>query len=115
MGSQKVSSSLDQSASLLDNMSSNVRLMSRQVQLYISVVSLPSPLPLILIPITLLMAVRMSQAQNRISQFDSRTNISIAHDSKRIALDVRKDSVAMKTIADLTMVFLHGTFTAVCP
>lgn len=114
MASQKVSASLDLSANQLDNVSSIVRLLSRHVQLSISVVSLSSLMSLTLIPITLLMAVRMSQAQSRISQFDSHTNISIAQDSRRIALDVKKDSVAMKTIAGLTMVFLPGTFTAVC-
>ncbi|MCJ1366646.1 hypothetical protein MMC16_005776 [Acarospora aff. strigata] len=86
---RKVRASLDLSASLLQNMLLQVRTLSRRIQIQISVV------------------------QNLIAQADSRTNISIADDSKRIALDAKKDSVAMKTIAGLTMVFLPGTFTAV--
>ncbi|KAL8745835.1 MAG: hypothetical protein Q9190_002064 [Brigantiaea leucoxantha] len=46
------------------------------------------------------------------SQNDSRTNISIAEASRRIALETRMDSDAMKTIAALTMVYLPGTFVA---
>ncbi|KAI9880078.1 MAG: hypothetical protein M1830_005610 [Pleopsidium flavum] len=88
ISSQKVRVSLELSASLLHNILLQVRTLSRRIQIQISVV------------------------QNLIAQGDSRTNISIANDSKRIALDAKKDSVAMKTIAGLTMVFLPGTFTA---
>ncbi|KAL8801531.1 MAG: hypothetical protein Q9182_004373 [Xanthomendoza sp. 2 TL-2023] len=49
---------------------------------------------------------------NLIAQNDSRTNISIADASRKIAFETRRDSDAMKTIAALTMVFLPGTFVA---
>ena len=48
------------------------------------------------------------------SQYDSRVNILIATQSANIAVETRRDSVAMKTIAGITMVFLPGTFVAVC-
>ena len=51
---------------------------------------------------------------NKIAQGDSQTTIAIAEQSRKIAIDTKKDSVAMKTIAALTMVFLPGTFVAVC-
>lgn len=48
-----------------------------------------------------------------ISQQDSRINISIAEDSKKIAAAAKRDSSAMKTVSMLTLVFLPGTFVAV--
>lgn len=51
---------------------------------------------------------------NLIIRQDARTNIVLAEQSKTIAIATRKDSVAMKTIAALTMFFLPGTFVAVC-
>src|SRR2546423_6954931 len=53
------------------------------------------------------------QVQNLISQNDRRGNILVATQSANIAMDARKDSVAIKTIAGITMVFLPGTFVAV--
>lgn len=119
IASQKVAASLDLSASLLHNMLLQVRTLSRRIQIQISVVSRFSSFPtarFFYLPSPPLMTDCNDgkQVQNLIAQFDSRTNISIAHDSKRIALDTKNDSVAMKTIAALTMVFLPGTFTAVC-
>ncbi|KAL9608368.1 MAG: hypothetical protein Q9167_006797 [Letrouitia subvulpina] len=47
---------------------------------------------------------------NMIAQDDSHTNIAIAEQSRKIAIETKRDSVAMKTIAALTMAFLPGTF-----
>lgn len=47
-----------------------------------------------------------------ISQRDSKVNISVAEDSKRIAAAAKRDSLAMKTVSMLTLVFLPGTFVA---
>lgn len=54
------------------------------------------------------------QLYSMISQRDSNINISIAKDSKKIAAATKRDSLAMKTIAILTLIFLPGTFVAVC-
>lgn len=56
----------------------------------------------------------MLQLYSLISQRDSKVNISVAEDSKRIAAAAKRDSLAMKTISMLTLVFLPGTFVAVC-
>lgn len=50
---------------------------------------------------------------NMIAQGDSRATVAIAEQSRRIAIDTKRDSIAMKTIAALTMVFLPGTFVGV--
>lgn len=47
------------------------------------------------------------------AQKDSKVNIQLAETSTSIAIETKKDSSAMKTIAGLTMFFLPGTFTAV--
>ncbi|KAI4103652.1 MAG: hypothetical protein LQ339_004182 [Xanthoria mediterranea] len=47
-----------------------------------------------------------------IAQGDSRIAIANAEHSRNIAFDTRRDSIAMKIIAALTMVFLPGTFVA---
>ena len=47
------------------------------------------------------------------AQRDNKLNIEIARDSKSIAVEGKRDSSAMKTIAVLTIVFLPGTFIAV--
>lgn len=47
---------------------------------------------------------------NMIAQGDSHATVAIAEQSRRIAVDTKKDSIAMKTISALTMVFLPGTF-----
>jgi hypothetical protein len=54
------------------------------------------------------------QLYSLISQRDSKINILVAEDSKKIAMAAKRDSTAMKTISVLTMVFLPGTFVAVC-
>lgn len=48
-----------------------------------------------------------------ISQRDSKVNISVAEDSKKIAAAAKRDSLAMKTVSMLTLIFLPGTFVAV--
>lgn len=48
-----------------------------------------------------------------IAQRDSKVNISVAEDSKKIAAAAKRDSSAMKTVSILTLVFLPGTFVAV--
>ena len=50
---------------------------------------------------------------NLIVRQDSRATIVLAEQSRQIAIDTKKDSVAMKTIAALTMLFLPGTFVGV--
>lgn len=62
-------------------------------------------------PMTLTM---MLQLYSMISQRDSKVNISVAKDSKKIAAAAKRDSLAMKTISTLTLIFLPGTFVAVC-
>lgn len=55
------------------------------------------------------------QMYSLISQRDSRINIMIAEDSKRVAEAVQQDSRTMKTIALMTLIFLPGTLIAVSP
>jgi hypothetical protein len=50
---------------------------------------------------------------NLVSQHDANVNIELAKDSKRIALESKRDSTSMTAIAVVTMFFLPGTFTAV--
>lgn len=50
---------------------------------------------------------------NMIAQADTRTSLALADQSRQIAIDTKKDSIAMKTIAAMTMFFLPGTFVAV--
>ncbi|MCJ1271063.1 hypothetical protein MMC22_010962 [Lobaria immixta] len=47
-----------------------------------------------------------------VSQRDSKVNISVAEDSRKIAAAAKRDSLAMKTVSMLTLVFLPGTFVA---
>lgn len=56
-----------------------------------------------------------NQMYSLISQRDSRLNLSIAEDSKRLAEAVQQDSRTMKTIALMTLIFLPGTLLAVSP
>ncbi|KAG8534040.1 uncharacterized protein KY384_000883 [Bacidia gigantensis] len=56
---------------------------------------------------------QMSVLYSLISQKDSRVNLSVAEDSKKIAAATMNDSKAMKLIALLTLVFLPGTLVAV--
>lgn len=55
----------------------------------------------------------MFQLYSMISQRDSKVNISVAEDSKKIAAAAKRDSLAMKTVSMLTLIFLPGTFVAV--
>lgn len=56
----------------------------------------------------------MLQLYSMTSQRDSNVNISIAEDSKKIAAAAKHDSLAMKTVSMLNLVFLPGAFVAVC-
>ena len=47
---------------------------------------------------------------NMIMQHDSRATIAIAEQAQRTAIDTKRESVAMRTISALTMIFLPGTF-----
>lgn len=47
------------------------------------------------------------------AQHDTRSNMSVAKDSKTIAIASKKDSSAMKSIAVVTMTFLPATFVSV--
>lgn len=58
--------------------------------------------------------VQQSALFNLIAQQDQLLNLQVARDSRIIALESKKDSSSMKTIAVMTMVFLPGTFIAVC-
>ncbi|KAF9633702.1 hypothetical protein BFW01_g4596 [Lasiodiplodia theobromae] len=48
----------------------------------------------------------------QMSARDSKLNLEMAHDSRRLASASKRDSSSMKTIAVLTTVFLPGTFIA---
>ena len=65
------------------------------------------------VELTYRIAAQIKVVDNMIAQGDSRANIAIAEQSRRIAIDTKEDSVAMKTISALTMVFLPGTFVGV--
>ncbi len=41
-------------------------------------------------------------------------DVGIANSTRDIAMESRRDASAMKTIAILTLVFLPGTYVAVC-
>lgn len=56
--------------------------------------------------------MQVKTVDNQIAQGDARANLAIAEQSRRIAEDTKRDSLAMKSIAALTMVFLPGTFVA---
>ncbi|KAL9611108.1 MAG: hypothetical protein Q9167_004241 [Letrouitia subvulpina] len=56
--------------------------------------------------------IQLSIAASLSAQNDTQNNIAIAEASRRIALETRLDSDAMKTIAALTMAYLPGTFVA---
>lgn len=47
------------------------------------------------------------------AQKDNQTNITLAKDSRLIAVAAQRDSKAMRTIAVLTLLFLPGTYIAV--
>ncbi|RFU34809.1 hypothetical protein B7463_g1552, partial [Scytalidium lignicola] len=49
---------------------------------------------------------------NLIAQEESHRNIDIANDSKQIALASQRESLSMRTIAVLGVIFLPGTFTS---
>jgi len=46
---------------------------------------------------------------------DSKMNFQVARGSRLIALSTGRDSMAMRTVAILTMFFLPGSFIAVSP
>lgn len=104
--SLRVSDSFRQSLSLTTHRLEQVKTLDRRIQIQLGVVSI-SFLPGKVVKLT------SHQVQNLISQNDSRVNILVATQSAQIAMDTRKDSVAMKTIAGITMAFLPGTFIAV--
>jgi hypothetical protein len=83
--------------------------LERRVQTQISVVRRRTTNPPHIIYVS-----NILQLYSLISQRDSKINILVAEDSKKIALAAKRDSTAMKTISVLTMVFLPGTFVAVC-
>lgn len=43
-------------------------------------------------------------------QHDTRATIAIGEQAQRTAVDIKRESVAMRTISALTMIFLPGTF-----
>jgi hypothetical protein len=49
-----------------------------------------------------------------VAEKNNEINQEINIDNQRIANETRKDSLAMKSVAILTMAFLPGTFVAVC-
>ncbi|KAI1100669.1 hypothetical protein F4804DRAFT_318343 [Jackrogersella minutella] len=56
--------------------------------------------------------VQATSINNLLAQRNNETNRRLAESSTSIARDTRRDSLAMKSIAILTMVFLPATFTA---
>ncbi|KAI2466348.1 hypothetical protein F4781DRAFT_406112 [Annulohypoxylon bovei var. microspora] len=56
--------------------------------------------------------VQATAINNLLAQRNNEMNRKLAESSTSIARDTRRDSLAMKSIAILTMVFLPGTFTA---
>ena len=102
----RVGDSLRQSLSLTTHRLEQVKTLDRRIHIQIGVVGSSFLLRNV-------MKLTLSQVQNLISQTDSRVNILVAAQSANIAMDTRKDSIAMKTIAGITMVFLPGTFVAV--
>lgn len=55
---------------------------------------------------------QMTGLYTLLGQRDSKLNLAMAHDSRRLASASKRDSSSMKTIAVLTTVFLPGTFIA---
>ncbi|KAI0888726.1 uncharacterized protein GGS22DRAFT_196602 [Annulohypoxylon maeteangense] len=56
--------------------------------------------------------VQATAITNLLAQRNNEINRKLAESSTSIARDTRRDSLAMKSIAVLTMIFLPGTFTA---
>lgn len=59
------------------------------------------------------MKLTIKKLFNLIAQVDSLINVSLAQDSREMAVSSKQDSSAMKIIALLTTFFLPGTFIAV--
>jgi hypothetical protein len=55
----------------------------------------------------------MSALFNMIAQRDQSLSIGIARDSRTLAVESKRDSSSMKTLAVVTMVFWPGTFVTV--
>jgi hypothetical protein len=55
-----------------------------------------------------------AQLEGRNTTLGNSLNYQISEQSRDIARENKRDSSAMKAIAVLTMVFLPGTFVAVC-
>ncbi|KAF2454876.1 hypothetical protein BDY21DRAFT_96191 [Lineolata rhizophorae] len=81
VGAQRVTDSLNMSATLIEQMLEQVRTLAARIKIQIALV------------------------EGRFNQYNSENTVSIARETRR-------DSVSMKTIAALTMVFLPGTFTS---
>ncbi|OJD29834.1 magnesium transport protein transmembrane region [Diplodia corticola] len=56
--------------------------------------------------------IQMTALYTLVGQRDSKLNLEMAYDSRRLASASKRDSSSMKTIAVLTTVFLPGTFIA---
>lgn len=54
----------------------------------------------------------MSAIYNLIAQKDSKVGLRVANHSRTLAIESKRDSSSMKTIAAVTMAFLPGTFVA---
>lgn len=59
-----------------------------------------------------LASIQLTVIFNLIAQHDQNLNIAIARDSRTLAVESKRDSSSMKTIAAVTMFFLPGTFIA---
>jgi len=57
---------------------------------------------------------RLTLQENNQMRALTEASLSIAEESRRVALAAQRDSDAMKKIAALTTVFLPGTYIAVC-
>ncbi|KAL9111932.1 MAG: hypothetical protein Q9227_003782 [Pyrenula ochraceoflavens] len=59
-----------------------------------------------------LASIQITVIFNLIAQRDQSLNIDVARDSRTLAVESKRDSSSMKTIAAVTMFFLPGTFVA---
>jgi len=85
---QKVINSLSLSVSQIHHMLMQVRTLSLRIRFQLDIV------------------------ESRLSQSNARTQVQMSKTQVVIAEETKRDSMAMKTIAAVTMLFLPGTFTA---
>lgn len=85
---QKITNSFSMSASQIQHMLNQVRTLSLRIRIQLGIV------------------------ESRLNQSNAQTQAQMSKTQVVIAEETKKDSMAMKTIAAVTMLFLPGTFTA---